>query len=135
MAAACSNESKAIEALAEHGCDIDLRNGEDETALDIAFMTRNKEAVQTLLELSSPGSFHPKESVSLQMAMASSHPEMKALVSAASLMYPYVGFKFEAPGEYAWMEWILNEGGSLVKPWAMRKLLHIALDEKNVRPL
>ncbi|KAF2656533.1 ankyrin [Lophiostoma macrostomum CBS 122681] len=132
IAGAVSNHPEVIQVLTDHGCDISLRNGAGETALDLAFNHRNKEAVQVLLELTSPGSFHPKDSVALQMAMAKSHDEMAAFVSVATLMYPYVGFKFETPGEFAWMEWVLNEGGKLVKPWAMRKLLHIALDEANI---
>jgi hypothetical protein len=132
MAAAVSNYPEAIQVLSDNGCDISLQNGDGKTALDLAFVHRKKETVQILLAIMSPGSFHPKDSVALQMALAKNHTEMAAFVSAATLMYPYVGFKFETPGEFAWMEWVLNEGGNLVKPWAMRKLLHVALDEANV---
>jgi hypothetical protein len=132
MAAAFNNHVETLTILIEHGCDLKFKNGLGETALDIAINEGSKEAVQVLLEKSGRGFYHPKDSVSLQMAMAKSHIELKALSSAASLMYPYAGFKFEAPGEFAWMEWVLNEGGILVKARAMRKLLHMALEEQNV---
>lgn len=132
MAAACSNQVKVLKVLIEHGCDLDVQNWLGETALDVAITEKKLEATQVLLEAMSRGSYHPKDSVSLQLALAKGHFEVKALMSAAALMYPYVGFKFESPGEFAWMEWVLNEGGVLVKPRAMRKLLHAALEDQNV---
>lgn len=135
MSAAFNNNVEALTILIDHGCDLKVKNGLDETALDVAIIEGSKEAVQVLLEKSGRGFYHPKDSVSLQMAMARSHTEIKALSTASSLMYPYAGFKFEVPGEFAWMEWVLNEGGVLVKARAMRKLLHMALEEQNVSRL
>jgi hypothetical protein len=134
MAAAFLDRIEALKVLIEHGCDLNVKNAADETALDLAIMKGNLGAAQVLLEAMSKDfrHYHPGDSISLQIALSRSHAETKAFVSSAMLMYPFVGSKYETPGTFAWMEFVLNEGGSLVKPRAMQRLLQVALEDQNV---
>lgn len=132
MVAAQKNNPEVLKILASHGCDLERKSECNKTALDVAVAHKNNESVSFLLEAMDPNTHYPKNSVALQIAMSSRYSEVECLMTAASLMYPYVGFKFETPGQYAWVEWVLNEGGPLVKPAAMRKLMNTAIDNDNV---
>ena len=133
MAAACSDHAAVIETLIAHGCDLGVKNNARESALDLAIIQRQHKAIRVLLEAMG-GEAYPKDSVSLQIALADGHAVMKALISAASLMYPYVGFTLEDPSDFAWMRFVLFKGGVLVRQRAMLKLLHVALEDQNVCP-
>ncbi|KAF2472041.1 ankyrin [Lindgomyces ingoldianus] len=131
MAAACKGHSEVIQVLIEHGCNLNVQNNAGEDALDLAISDRKIEAVRVLLGAMG-GADYPKDSVSLQLALANNYTTMKAITSVASIMYPSARNGCENPGKFAWMVWALEEGGALVKQRAMRKMLHAALEDQDV---
>jgi hypothetical protein len=133
MAAVCSDNILTLRSLVIYGCDLDVKTPRGETALDIAICRHKLEAVQILLEVMCPR--HTKDSVSLQLAMAKTREEVKAIAATASLMYPHVAYSLEAPSKFAWIGWVLNEGGPLVKRRAMLSLLHIASEDQDASTL
>lgn len=132
MGAACANQTEIVRTLAERGCNVNATDNNGETALDIAIIERNPDAVEVLLEAIG-GHQYPKESVALQMALSNGHVTMKSLMKTTALMYPHIGLKLEVPGEFAWLDWVLRQGGYLVKPRVMWRILHAALDDQDVR--
>ncbi|KAH7114381.1 ankyrin repeat-containing domain protein [Dendryphion nanum] len=130
MAAACANHSKLVDFLLKSGSDHTVRSGAGSTALEIALIERKTEAVHALLEVIDPSC--PKESVGLQIAMSHSHQMMQSLMSVTSLMYPHISSKDETPGEFAWLEWVLKQGGKPVKSRALTNLMHAALEDEKI---
>lgn len=131
MAAAESDRAEIVKALAAHGCDLHYKNNLGATALDIAITKRRPNALRALLEAMG-GEAHPKESASLKIALSDGHASVKSLMSA--IMFPYITERLHF-GERGWVEWVLNEGGDLVRPRTTSKMMHVALEEQNVRPI
>jgi len=122
-----------IKALAAHGADLIQKNSFGENALDIALADRRPKAIRALLEVLG-GEDYPKESVALEIAMSKGHNAVQALMSTVKLMYPYIadhnrGMTLD---NFGWMNWVLNEGGNLIRSRATYKMMHVALEEQNV---
>lgn len=92
---------------------------------------RRRDAVHLLIEAMS-GEDYPKESVALEIAMANSHEMVMSLMATASIMHSYMEVTLGEPDKYAWLDWVLKQGGELVKPMALWKMLHAALDERDL---
>lgn len=133
MAAACSNSVAVLRTLISHGCDLSLTSGHGDNVLDVALLERQTDAVRVLLDAMG-GENYPKESVALQIALANGHTMIRSLMATASLMYSYMEYvdhKLE-PNKFAWLDWVLNQGGHLVKQMAMSRMLHAALEDRDI---
>lgn len=124
MTATVGGHARVVEALIRYNADLTIRNGNDESALEVAIFEGHIDTVKVLLRAIG-GPEQPQQSVALEMAMADSRDTIEALISAASMMYPF--FKIQESGEFAWLDWVLASGGELVKPKAMFHMLHSAL--------
>lgn len=133
QAATCEAHPMVVQRLIDHGCDPEIKTARGDTALDMALMDRREEVIPVLLEALG-GKDYPKASVALQFATADSHSMVKALVAVTSLCYSRIK-GCDITGEYEWISWAIEEGGSLIKMPALRKLLHYALEEKNLEML
>lgn len=132
-AAACDGHAKVVQRLIDHGCDPEIKTAMGDTTLDTALAERKEEVVQVLLEAMG-GPDHPKNSIALQFAMADSHPMVKTIISITELCYPRI--KDPTPAnKYEWISWVIEEGGSLLRMPALRKMLHYALEEHNLEML
>ncbi|CAO2650642.1 Nn.00g019340.m01.CDS01 [Neocucurbitaria sp. VM-36] len=130
MAAVMRGHTEVIRALTRHKADLNILNGNGETVLEVAVTQGHFEIVHVLLEaLGGPN--HPRDSVALQMAMADSHATIKSLIATASIMYLHFTNTSIGPGKFAWMSWVLDSGGPLVKPRAMSQMMHAALIQEQ----
>lgn len=130
MAAAGTNHAHIVELFLNHPSYPHENKSMALDALKLALGLRKAEAVKVLLAALDPTG--PKDSVALQMAMSQDHAMMKSLISVTSLMYPHINSTDEAPGDYAWLEWAIKQGGELVKTTALTKLFVAALDDENI---
>ena len=124
MAAAIAGHTEIVEALIRHDANLKIPNGKRETILETTIAEGHIETVKVLLRAIG-GPEYPQDTVALQIAMARSHDTIRSLIAAASIMYPF--FRAQAPGKFAWLDWMLASAGDLVKPIAMANMLHEAL--------
>ena len=129
MAAACSNSVRAVETLIAHGANVNAKASNGNTVLEMGLLCSGQNAVRPLLEAIG-GNDHPKASVALQFAMARNHNTTMALITTTSLMFSYM--RPEEVDKFAWIDWALEQGGHLVKPLAMTKMLFAALAESDI---
>jgi ankyrin repeat protein len=129
MAAAFTNSVDVLKTLIAHGADLTLRSTLGNTALDIALIERKEDAAKVLLKAIG-GDLYPEESVALQIAMADNHAMIKALMTTASLMHSHM--EYGACNEYMWMDWVLKQGGDLLKQATMVKMLHAAMESHDL---
>ncbi|KAF1953309.1 ankyrin [Byssothecium circinans] len=128
MAAACSNRIEVLKTLIAHGCDLTVLSAHGNNVLEIAIRERQIESAKILLEAFG-GEGYPKESVALEIALANEHAMLMGIMNTASVMYSYMEVSLRGPAKFAWMEWVLSQGGNLLKPLAMANMLHLALQE------
>jgi serine/threonine-protein phosphatase 6 regulatory ankyrin repeat subunit B len=126
--AAAEGHAKVVQRLIDHGCDVPYVNHRQMDALGIAIRERHVEVIQVLLK-HLDGDEDPKESVALQFALADGHAMVKSLAATTSLCYSRMMFRRSDPGKHDWLTWVLLDGGSLVRPHAMNRILHYALEE------
>jgi hypothetical protein len=130
-----SNDVETFEVLRAHGCDLEKKTSTGTTALDVGLEYQAWKTVPALLKVLSGDLPCPEDSVSLRLAFARFHQKIMGIVSGASMMYPHIEPNTKTPEEFAWMEWVLREGGPIVKPAAMKKLMCAAIAEYDVSPL
>jgi len=131
MAAVCSSSSEILESLLVHGADLNIRSSHGHNVLEVALLQRNEKAVDVLLEVIG-GDEYPKKSVSIQMAMAKDYATMKAVIATASVMHSYMAYNLGDPHRHSWIDWVLSQGGDLLENMAMSKMLHVALEERDI---
>lgn len=131
MTAAAKNQAAVVKKLIAHGADIHAVAADGCSALDVALLHRSQDAANVLLEAIG-GEEYPKESVAVQLAMATEHATIMALMATASVMYSYMEVQVGEPDKHAWVDWVLKQGGDLVRRIAMAKMLHAALKDHDV---
>jgi ankyrin repeat protein len=130
MWAASANEAEAVKTLIAHGADLHAVAADGNTVLDVALRYRSPEVVDVLLEAIG-GERYPKESVAVQLAMTKERAAAKALMTTASVMHSHMETQVGELDKYAWVGWVLEQGGDLVKPLAMTKMLYAAVIERD----
>lgn len=131
MWAACADEAEVMKVLIAHGADLHAVAADGNSVFDVALKHRCPKAVDVLLEAIG-GEGNPKESVLMQFAMARDRATIKALMATASVMHSHIDVQVGEPDKHAWIGWVLEQGGDLVKPLAMTKMLHAAMPEPDV---
>jgi ankyrin repeat protein len=131
MGAANAGHTEVLQALISHGADLLVVPGDGVTTLEGAMRKGHLDTVKVLLKAIG-GPDYPTESVALQMALAQSQPTMRSLMTTVSLMYPQVDSNTAISGDLAWMKWVLDQGGELVRPRALHNMLQAALFDGNV---
>ena len=119
IAAACSNSVLVVKSLIDHGADVHAIDSNNDSVLETALLHGGQDTVHLLLEVIG-GKDYPKESVAVQFAMARDHATVLSLIVTASAMYSH--FQNDHSDRYAWIEWVLEQGGDLVKPMAKVKM-------------
>jgi ankyrin repeat protein len=112
MGAADAGHAEVVRTLISHGADLSVIPSDAVTTLEGAMRKGHLDTVKVLLEAIG-GPDYPTESVALQMALARSQPTMRSLMTTVSLMYPQTE---SDSNEFAWMTWVLDQGGELVRP-------------------
>lgn len=131
MAAACSNAVRVLESLIAQGANVNAKASNGDGVLEMALLRGGQDAARCLLEAIG-GNDYPKASVALQFAMARNHSTTMSLIATTSLMYSYIRpDEADEADEFAWIDWVLEQGGNLLKPLAMTKMLLAALSERN----
>jgi ankyrin repeat protein len=131
MGAANAGHTEVLQALISYGADLSIIPGDGVTTLEGAMRKGHLDTVQLLLKAIG-GCDYPTESVALQMALARSQLTMRSLMTTVSLMYPQVGANFGNSGNLAWMKWVLDQGGELVRPRALHNMLQAALLDRKI---
>jgi ankyrin repeat protein len=134
MAAAKFDKTDTVKVLVEHKADLTLRSGNYETVLEVAMTAGHFATVRILLEALG-GPEYPLDTVALQMAMTNDYAAVRSLMTTAYLMFTELGLKEKVAGSLAWIGWVLEKGGDLVKQRAMSNMMHVALVDKNVTVL
>lgn len=146
------NLVEVLETLVEHGADIGLQTPSKRTALDMAMKLHQKKSVQFLLQkLGGPS--YPLESVALQISMAPDLGVCRDIMNASLITFA----KFNPPTQettesddpstqatttlsspvshmptkLAWLDWVLKDGGELVKPRTLITMMHVAFGLKE----
>ncbi|KAF1837253.1 ankyrin [Decorospora gaudefroyi] len=133
MEAALSGHTEVLQALLDQGADLTMDPPGGVALLERAMKAGYLDTVKTILKhLGGPD--YPTQSVALQMAMAGSHATMKSLMTTVSIMYPHIDSKSACSGDLAWIKWVLDGGGDLVRSRAMRHLLHLIPQNAHVIP-
>ncbi|KAI4679461.1 hypothetical protein J4E81_010407 [Alternaria sp. BMP 2799] len=134
MFAALQGHAEVLQVLLSHGADykpefeVDWADGD--TILDMTLTKGHLATAKILLEAIG-GPDYPKDSVALQMATAQSKVELVPVMQAISIMYQQISHS--AGGKnLGWIKWILDSGGELVRPKAIRNMLYAALANKDV---
>jgi ankyrin repeat protein len=128
MGAADAGHTEVVQTLKSHGADLSVIPDDGVTTLEGAMEKGHLDTVKVLLEAIG-GLDYPTESVALQMALARSQPTMRSLMTTVSLMYPRVE---AGSSEFAWMTWVLDQGGELVRPRALHNMLQATLFDGQV---
>ncbi|KAL5375727.1 hypothetical protein DPSP01_010959 [Paraphaeosphaeria sporulosa] len=131
MWAACADEAEVVKRLVKHGADRHTRAEDGNSVLEVALKHRCSRAVEVLLEAVG-GKEYPKESVAVQFAMARERATVRALMATASVMHAHIEPQVSKDDKYSWVGWVLKQGGDLVKPLAMTKMLYAAMQEPDV---
>jgi ankyrin repeat protein len=132
MAAAYEGHVDVVRTLIARGADVERLSPNGNNALDRALAEGREDAAKVLLEAMA-GPNYPKDSVALQLALADTHAAIKGVMNTASIMYSYM--EYGRHDEYAWMMWVLRQGGEVLKRAAMRKMLHAAMMDRNLSML
>lgn len=127
VGAVCANHVGVARMLVEGGADLELRAPSGESVVESGLLRGGKEAVGYLLGKLSGREY--EGGVAVEVAMARRHETILAVMTTVRRMLGFVR-KGEVD-EYAWMEWVLDEGGELVRPLAMAKMLRAALAEHD----
>jgi ankyrin repeat protein len=132
MAAAYEGHVGVVRTLIARGADVERRSPNGNNALDQALAEGREDAAKALLEAMA-GPNYPKDSVALQLALANTHATIQGVMNTASIMYSYM--EYGRHDEYAWMTWVLRQGGEFLKQAAMRKMLLAAMMDRNLSML
>lgn len=130
MAAAGANYPEVVEAILKHPSYPQENRDLGLNALKLALGLHQADTAKNLMAALDPSG--PLDSVALQMAMSQNHEMMLSLISVTSLMYPHIKSTEETPGDYAWMEWAIKQGGELVKTKALTNLMIAALEDEKI---
>jgi len=136
MFAALQGHAEVLQVLLSHGADykpdfeVDWADGDK--ILDMTMTKGHLAAAKILLEAIG-GPDYPKDSIALQMATAQSRAELVPVMKAIPLMYKHIDSNPTADENMGWVEWVLDQGGALVRSRAMCNMLFAAIVEKDVR--
>lgn len=134
MAAAKFDKTDVVKVLLEHKADLTIRSGNYETVLEVAMTAGHFATVRILLEALG-GPTYPLHTVALQMAMTNDYASIRSVMNTAYLMFTELALKEKLAESLAWMGWMLEKGGHLVKQRAMSNMMHVALVDKNINVL
>ncbi|KAI4686635.1 uncharacterized protein J4E84_005916 [Alternaria hordeiaustralica] len=135
MFAALQGHAEVLQVLLSHGADykpdfeVDWADGDK--ILDMTMTKGHLAAAKILLEAIG-GPDYPKDSIALQMATAQSRVELVPVMKAIPLMYKHIDSNPTADENLGWVEWVLDQGGALVRSRAMCNMLFAAIVEKDV---
>lgn len=124
--AAILGHDKVLKTLIQHGADLSVTLNDGATLIDATLKRGRLNTTKTLLEAIG-GPDYPKDSVALQIAATKCVAGMSPLIKVISLMFPHINTHDAPPEKWGWIGWMLDQGGELVKPMAMLKLLQFAL--------
>ncbi|KAH9870583.1 hypothetical protein IAQ61_006059, partial [Plenodomus lingam] len=125
-----SGRTDVVRALLRNGADLELPDHAGIRTLEATMTAGHMDTVKVLLEdLGSPG--YPKDSLALQIAMADTRNCAVSLMAACSLVFPHVQPRPKEQGDVAWIDWVLQLGGNLVRPKAISIMLHVALTSQD----
>ncbi|KAL1791829.1 hypothetical protein ACET3X_009580 [Alternaria dauci] len=124
--AAEAGHTEVLQALLSHGADPNVSTGDGDTILELV-MERGLLAVAKVLLEAVGGPGYPKDSVALQIATAQSEKTVKSLMNTASIMFRYIDPKHTGSERQDWIQWVLDQGGELVRSQATIHMLHAAL--------
>lgn len=128
--AALSGHGQVLQALIRHGADLSITVYDKFTMLEAAMKRGRLNTTQILLEAIG-GPDYPKDSVAVQIALTSCLADSRPLVNCISIMYPQISTARSPVGKLDWIEWVLDQGGDLVRPRALRNLMHFALETEQ----
>jgi ankyrin repeat protein len=127
LEAARQGRIEVLQALIAAGANLDFRNANEENVLDIAMSKGHKEAARLILRtIGDPD--YPLESVAFEIATARNPETTKLLMKSTSMMHAYT----RSNTEYAWVKWVVDTGGDLVKPKAMHNMMMVAVSDANI---
>ncbi|KAI4912360.1 uncharacterized protein J4E92_009990 [Alternaria infectoria] len=135
MFAALQGHAEVLQFLLSHGADykpdfeVDWANGDK--ILDMTLTKGHLAAAKILLEAIG-GPDYPKDSIALQMATAQSKVELIPVMKAVSIMYQEIDPHSTDGENLGWVEWVLDQGGELVRPKAICNMLYAALAKRDV---
>lgn len=124
--AAILGYDKVLKTLIRHGADLSVTLNDEVTLIDATLQRGRLNTAKILLEAIG-GPDYPKDSVALQIATTKSVAGMRPLIKTVSLMFPHINTHDAQLEKWDWIEWMLNQGGELVKPMATLNLLQFAL--------
>ncbi|KAI4946132.1 hypothetical protein J4E91_007575 [Alternaria rosae] len=135
MFAALQGHAEVLQVLLSHGADykpdFEVEWADGDTILDMTLTKGHLAAAKILLEALG-GPDYPKDSVALQIATAQSKAELVPVMKAVPIMYQHIGSNPTGSENLGWIEWVLDQGGELVRSKAMCNMLFAALVEKDV---
>jgi ankyrin repeat protein len=133
MIAAAAGHADVVQILIDHGADLTIKNGGGNTVLEIAIAGGHSESVALLLEVLG-GDDYPQESIAIDIAMATSIPSVKAVMTETGLIRLYTNEESATPPSTyrALIDHVLREGGELIKPYALSSMMSVALYEKEL---
>jgi len=135
MFAALQGHAELLRVLLSHGADykpdFEVEWADGDTILDMTMTKGHLAAAKILLEAIG-GSDYPKDSIALQMATAQSKVELIPVMKAVSIMYQEIDPHSTDGENLGWVEWVLDQGGELVRPKAICNMLYAALAKRDV---
>ena len=131
LEAAAKGHVEVLRALINAGANLHFQNAEGGNALEAALSKGHTDVVRLILTTLG-GPDYPLESVSLEIASARKLATMRSLMKSASLMHAHIEPRSEIPQNYAWIKWVLDTGGNLVRPQAMSNMILVAVADANV---
>ncbi|KAH6615056.1 ankyrin repeat-containing domain protein [Boeremia exigua] len=130
LEAAAKGHTETFHTLLNHGADLSISNAKGENSLGIAMSKGHRDIVRLILtSLGGPG--YPLESVSLQIASAKRLETIRSLMKNASMMYANVP-ESKSLQNGAWVKWVLDTGGDLVRPQALSNMVLVAIADADV---
>ncbi|KAJ8115858.1 hypothetical protein OPT61_g2586 [Boeremia exigua] len=130
LEAASKGNVEILQALINEGADLRFANDKGQNALDIAMSKGYTDVVHVILTTLG-GPDYVLESVSLEIASARRIETIRSLLKSASLMHEHIVPLTQTPRNYAWVSWVLDTGGELVRPQAMSNMILIAIADAD----
>lgn len=132
LEAATRGHVELFRILTNKGADLSFVNAHNENALEIAMSKGHTDIVRHILT-SLGGPDYPLESLSLEIASARRLETMRALINSASWMHTYVEPRNDTAQTCAWVKWVLETGGDLVRPQAISNMVLVGIADADTQ--
>lgn len=129
--AAARGCTEVLQTLENAGADLNFANRYGANAIEVAMSKGHAETVKMILA-SLGGPQYPLESVASELASARKLETIRSIVKSAALMHKHIQSTSESPLKCAWVKWILEAGGDLVRPRAVSNIILVAIADADI---